>query len=332
MAKRDTAEHKLNRILYLLPAAARPGGVELGALAEAMGVDRTKAGRDAIEAIARGDYHAAGMAGEAQLVMDNQRVTLATPGGFRRPARLVAREAAALGLGLRALAAEASEVRREALIELAGVVERELVLGGRTEAGERVLATHGDHPAGESYERLRQAAAERRACWISYLKADSAEAELRVVEPYALLFAERWWYAVAHCRERQGVRLFRTDRVLEAKLLDERFEPPADLDVAAYAPGGRAFVAEGTIEAVVRYGSRIADWIKERHPEAETNPDGSLVVPHAVADPQWLVRHVLQYGADAEVLKPTELRAAVRESALRLAAGRGVEATAPAEA
>jgi hypothetical protein len=32
--------------------------------------------------------------------------------------------------------------------------------------------------------------------------------------------------------------------------------------------------------------------------------DGSLVVEHRMADAEWAVRHVLQYGADAEVLAP----------------------------
>jgi len=31
-----------------------------------------------------------------------------------------------------------------------------------------------------------------------------------------------------------------------------------------------------------------------------------------VADPAWLVREVLQYGAEAEVLEPESLREAVR--------------------
>ena len=33
---------------------------------------------------------------------------------------------------------------------------------------------------------------------------------------------------------------------------------------------------------------------------------------YQVADPHWIVRHVLQYGAEAEVLEPEEVRGWVR--------------------
>src|SRR5690606_25585 len=92
---------------------------------------------------------------------------------------------------------------------------------------------------------------------------------------------------------------------------------PEGFDAARYAPEGRAFVAAETEDAVVRYSPRIARWIRERYPEAEVEADGAVVVRHGVADARWLVRHVLQYGADAEVIAPVALRAVVRETVQR---------------
>ena len=57
----------------------------------------------------------------------------------------------------------------------------------------------------------------------------------------------------------------------------------------------------------VRYSPRIARWIAEREALA-LDADGSLTMEHPLADVQWGVRHVLQYGPDAEVLEPAELR------------------------
>ena len=68
----------------------------------------------------------------------------------------------------------------------------------------------------------------------------------------------------------------------------------------------------------VRYGPRIARWLLERG-AGEADDDGSVVVTHEVADPRWLVRHVLQYGPDAEVLEREEVRGLVREGAERVA-------------
>jgi predicted DNA-binding transcriptional regulator YafY len=41
--------------------------------------------------------------------------------------------------------------------------------------------------------------------------------------------------------------------------------------------------------------------------------DGSLTLEHPVADESWAVRHVLQYGPDAEVLAPDSIRTLLRE-------------------
>jgi predicted DNA-binding transcriptional regulator YafY len=42
------------------------------------------------------------------------------------------------------------------------------------------------------------------------------------------------------------------------------------------------------------------------------NVDGSFEVDHPLLDDQWAVRHVLQYGRDAEVLAPERIRSAIR--------------------
>jgi predicted DNA-binding transcriptional regulator YafY len=60
----------------------------------------------------------------------------------------------------------------------------------------------------------------------------------------------------------------------------------------------------------VRYSPKIARWIAERE-GVELDADGSLTVEHPLADQEWGVRHVLQYGPDAELLEPQEMREAV---------------------
>jgi predicted DNA-binding transcriptional regulator YafY len=323
MKRRDTAADQLRRILFLLPAAAHGEGASIREIAETLGTSAKQILRDAVAVEARTFYHPAGSAPEANVMIDSERVTLETPGEFRRPTRLEPREAMALGLGLRSLALERSAEHRERLLSLAETLEQVLLVPKApppAEAAASVLAVHGERPGGDAYEQLKRAARERRCCRIHYLKAESTEVEPRVVEPYALLFAERWWYAVAHCRERDDVRVFRIDRVLWVETTDEGFEVPEGFEPSAYAPGGQAFIPEDSVEAVVRYSAGIAGWIKERYPDAETRGDGSVVVRHDVADPRWLVRHVLQYGADAEVLSPADARQAVRQSVERFLA------------
>jgi predicted DNA-binding transcriptional regulator YafY len=310
MPRRDTAADRLNRILYILPAAGRPGGVALADVAAALGVDAKRIARDVTEGEARSYYMPAGQAQDAQLLLSGDSVVLDPPSEFRRPGRLTLRETAVLVMGLRSMAVEASAVRRRELLELAGSLEGRL--GFRAlDAEPPVLAVNGDRRAGDVYESLRIAARDGRVCALGYLKAGAMEPEHRVLDPYALLFAERWWYVVGRCHARDDVRLFRLDRIVEVEPQQERFERPVGFDPKAYAPGGRAIVSADAVEARVRYGPRVARWIRERYPDAEAREDGSMVVRHAVADPRWLVRQVLQYGRDAEVLEPGEMRGLV---------------------
>jgi predicted DNA-binding transcriptional regulator YafY len=51
------------------------------------------------------------------------------------------------------------------------------------------------------------------------------QATERVVEPGGLVGTHRGWYLAAYCRLRQAPRAFRLDRISNARLTDERFEP-----------------------------------------------------------------------------------------------------------
>jgi predicted DNA-binding transcriptional regulator YafY len=72
------------------------------------------------------------------------------------------------------------------------------------------------------------------------------------------------------------------------------------------------FLAAEPGTLTVRYSPRIARWIAERE-VGQPGADGSLTVEHQLADHAWAVRHVLQYGPDAEVIAPESVREMVRE-------------------
>ena len=120
------------------------------------------------------------------------------------------------------------------------------------------------------------------------------------------------WYAVAQCESSEGIRIFRLDRVEQVEQLDARYESPREFSVEAIVRDGRAFQAAGADTLRVRYSPRIARWIAEREGK-QVADDGSLTMEHPLADLDWAVRHVLQYGPEAEVLEPVEVRDAIRQ-------------------
>jgi len=111
--------------------------------------------------------------------------------------------------------------------------------------------------------------------------------------------------------------VFRLDRILELKTLEESFEPPGDFDLDGYLSGRDVYRADAGVTARIRYAPSISRWILERGDAAEGD-DGEAIVDRHVADPDWVIRHVLQYGGEAELIAPPELRQSVARSAQRV--------------
>ncbi|MGH7535984.1 MAG: WYL domain-containing protein [Gemmatimonadales bacterium] len=174
------------------------------------------------------------------------------------------------------------------------------------------LRTASLAPAGdpEHLRRLRAAFRGRRKVRLGYRKPAEERAEARVICPYAIVFASGMWYVVAHWETSEGIRFFRLDRIDSVEPLETRFPAPRDFSVDEVLREGRVFRAQAAGTLRVRYSPRIARWIADR--EGKTlAADESLTLEHPLADLDWAVRHLLQYGPDVEVLEPAEVREAI---------------------
>jgi predicted DNA-binding transcriptional regulator YafY len=69
----------------------------------------------------------------------------------------------------------------------------------------------------------------------------------------------------------------------------------------------------------VRFSRSAARRVRERYPECQDAGDGAVVVTFQASSVDWLVRRVLEYGPDAEVVEPAAYREAIRR-----AVGRGL--------
>jgi proteasome accessory factor C len=142
-----------------------------------------------------------------------------------------------------------------------------------------------------------------------------------VICPYSLVLASGMWYVVAHCEKAAALRVFRLDRIGDVTVGDDAYDLPPDFSVDRVLETARAFMPAQASETLrVRYSPAIAKWIAERE-GVPLDSDGSVTVEHPLMDDAWAVRHVLQYGADAEVLSPPRLRRALR---LALTGNKGV--------
>ena len=304
-----TASDQLRRILHLIPTLADGETHRIGDVARNAGVDRATLLKD-IESISERFEVPGGFVEGLQIYLEADTISV-VPNHFLRPMRLTKGELCALELGLAMLRAErppeehvAIETARYRLESVIAKLPDEEIAGDLRQA---TLSAAGDL---EHLRRLREAFRQRRRVRLHYRKAAEQEASVRIICPYGIVFASGMWYAVAHCDGADEVRIFRLDRIEGVEQLETRFAVPPENVVESILREGRAFQASAAGTLRVRYSPRIARWIAEREGKTLAE-DGSLVVEHPLADSEWAVRHVLQYGPEVEVLDPPEIREAL---------------------
>jgi predicted DNA-binding transcriptional regulator YafY len=76
-----------------------------------------------------------------------------------------------------------------------------------------------------------------------------------------------------------------------------------------------AFRPSGATDRVtVRFRAEVAPWVTEFYTEHRRDADGSVTVQFEATSADWLVRRVLEFGCDAEVVSPASYRDAVVRS------------------
>ena len=230
--------------------------------------------------------------------------------GMDRPLRLTSPEATALLVALRALTDIPGVVDPAAA--RSAIAKIEAATGALLE-DDAVAAK--DEPApieAEAATAVREAVRDSRAVFIEYYSASRDTLSARVVDPIRVVLVGDHSYLEAWCREAEGVRLFRFDRIVEARVLDEPAAPPppAPTDTAL-------FDADPSLPfATLRIAPRAA-WMLEYFPMRvlAESPDGYCEAAMTYAAEEWMARLILGFGADVTVLAPESLAQRVRTTA-----------------
>lgn len=175
---------------------------------------------------------------------------------------------------------------------------------------------------------VAEAVWEDRAVRLRYRRWGPADVD-RLVHPYGLILKGGSWYLAAACSG--DVRTYRVSRILEAEILDERFERPTDFDLVSF---WREFAAEfaermytghaviriapGT-DTLLRYtiGSEVVD---KALADGVADADGWTRLTIPVESQRHARWQLLRLGASVEVLEPAELRDLIAETVFELSA------------
>lgn len=160
---------------------------------------------------------------------------------------------------------------------------------------------------------------------ITYHSFSSSEVKQRLVDPYCLINRHNYWYLIAHCHARDAVLMFAVPRILTLEMTDTKFKKPKEFSPQQYL--GESFALERGGEkygVVLKFSSYQASWIKERqwHPSQKivVQADGTILFSINVRGLKEVMRWVLQYGSEVEVLEPKNLREMVAAETKKMAA------------
>ncbi|NKY43347.1 helix-turn-helix transcriptional regulator [Nocardia cerradoensis] len=251
------------------------------------------------------------------LSFSEESIEVTFSAGIDRPLRLTSIEATALLVALRSIADLPGMVDPTAARSATAKIES--AISG--EAGHRSEPDTAEPVEAPAVTTVRSALADGRALRLVYYSASRDVVSERVVDPIRIVLVDNNSYLQAWCRQAEGVRLFRFDRIEEATELEEPANPPSH---ATEESAGLDLFSDDPAVALARLRIRgDYGWVLDQYPmhPVAVHPDGSVEATMRFATLGWIARLLLGFGSGVTVLGPPELVSAVRErSAAALAA------------
>jgi predicted DNA-binding transcriptional regulator YafY len=176
-------------------------------------------------------------------------------------------------------------------------------------------------PTGEVLLTLGAAVRGRRRVRLRH-RSDPGEVTERELDPYGVVHREGYWYAVGYDHLREGMRIFRLDRVLEAELLETTFVRPPGFDTPEEVLEALADMPQDrwSVEVLLETTPEVA---REQVPSMGVTLEGAEDGVHmrcSTSDLGWMSRVLASLSFPFVVRRPPELREALGHHAAEVAA------------
>ncbi len=213
--------------------------------------------------------------------------------------------------------------------QFAGVPQRDLslaitrlssVIPGELRAMVEQIASDGvgesDPHREDILSRCSQAISAEHSLNVVYAAASANGQETeRRIDPYAIFPYDRSWHVVGYCHLREGVRVFKVDRIRSLAQTGSSFDRPPDFDLEEFLSTGWGLMRGLHLpveEVVLRFRPPASRWVAEERWHATQHvtylPDGRVEFRVTIQVTPEFQRWVFRYGRDVEVISPRSLR------------------------
>lgn len=135
----------------------------------------------------------------------------------------------------------------------------------------------------------------------------SGKKSIRRVEPIKLIFKVNAWYLQAFCLTGNTYRTFKITRMSDVLMTQVAF---SEKDLKEVPRSGQKQKNQNWINVCLNISAEGAYRVYDEFDEKDItkNQDGSFTVEASLPETQWLIRYILSFGADVEVLAPRNIR------------------------
>jgi len=165
---------------------------------------------------------------------------------------------------------------------------------------------------------ISQALLNRTQINIQYWKWSTNHTSQRTISPQRMVYYRNNWYLDAWCHNSQAIRTFSIDAIRE---VENTLTPAHEINVQQLnyhvEQGYGIFSGEAKYTATLKFSGQIAqrvsneNWHPKQTSEWSDNNEYILTIPYS--QPHELVRDIMSYGSNVEVISPTSLRELIKQ-------------------
>lgn len=222
-----------------------------------------------------------------------------------------------------AVAALLSSIREK----LAALMPSDYLSAAQSERIQSLFAAGTLHPKSyegyeEIIERLLDAIVERRTCVVTYTALSHGETNTYTINPLRMFEHDGGLYVFVQLPEPDVTRIIAVDRIEKIDLTAGTFTEPKEFDPDEILAATFDLTLGDPVDVEIHFSPRAARRIRNRRWSAsqsiQTHDDGSVTLRMSTSGKEDVLRWVLSFGEDAEIVGPPDMRTAVGNTAKKL--------------
>jgi proteasome accessory factor C len=296
MTAKLTARERMARLLAVIPWVVEQDGAPLDEIARRFDYPREQLVDDLTQVVLFVGVHPFTPDSLIEVDITDDRVQIHYADWFSQPLRLTPEEGSRLLIAGRSVlsSSEPSGDDPAASPLLRALTKLGMALGDS--ADRAVDVRLGDAPEA-TLRTLRAAIGDGLQVELDYYTYGRDELTTRTVDPARVFSDHGNWYLHGYCHRAAAERVFRIDRIRDARATDIAIEQEL-------VGGGEAFTPDADDPRIRLRLAADAAWVIEQYPteSVEQQDDGTYHVVIAVTAVPWLERLLLRLGPETEIL------------------------------